>query len=156
MSLWSPYASSRYGNASPGLPLADVATDSAGNIYVADTYNNSARKITAAGVVTTFASGFNHPSGIVVDSAGNTYVADTNNNSIRKITSAGVISIVATGFNGPSGIAVDSSGNLYVADTLDHTIRGVTSTGAVSIIAGTSGVSGSANGIGTAARFQRI
>jgi sugar lactone lactonase YvrE len=133
---------------------ADVATDSAGNIYVADTYNNSVRKITAAGVVTTFASGFNHPSGIVVDSAGNTYVADTNNNSIRKITSAGVVSTIATGFNGPSGIAVDSSGNLYVADTLDHTIRGVTSTGAASIIAGTPGVSGSANGIGTAARFQ--
>jgi beta-xylosidase/sugar lactone lactonase YvrE len=132
---------------------ADVAADGAGNLYVADTYNNSIRKITAAGVVSTVATGFNHPSGIAIDGSGNLYVADTDNNSIRKISTAGTITTLATGFNGLSGIAVDAAANVYVADTLSHTIRKITSAGAVSIVAGAAGVSGRADGTGSAARF---
>ncbi len=71
-----------------------VAVDSAGNIYVADTYNCTIRKVTAAGVVTTLAGSavyagsadgtgnaaqFYCPEGVAVDSAGNVYVADTDN-----------------------------------------------------------------------------
>jgi arabinan endo-1,5-alpha-L-arabinosidase len=163
---------------------ADVTADSGGIIYVADTANHTIRRISPAGAVTTLAglagsSGsadgtgaaarFNHPAGAAVDGAGNVYVADTDNATIRKITPAGVVSTVAgtagargssdgTGsaasFNGPSGIAADTAGNLYVADTLNHTIRRVTPAGAVSVIAGTAGVSGSADGTGSAARFH--
>jgi arabinan endo-1,5-alpha-L-arabinosidase len=132
---------------------ADVAVDSAGSLYAADTYNNSIRKITSVGVVSTVATGFNHPSGVAVDGSGNLYVADTDNNSIRKITSAGVVSILATGFNGPSGIAADTAGNVYVAETLSHTIRKVSSSGAVTLVAGTAGSSGSADGTGSAGSF---
>ena len=162
---------------------SDVAVDSAGNVYVADTDNHTIRKITSAGVVTTLAgkagsSGsadgtgtavqFNHPSGVAVDSAGSVYVSDTDNDTIRVITSAGVVTTLAgqagtsgsadgngaaARFNGPSGIATDSAGTLYVADTLNHTIRKVTSSGVVSIVAGMAGVSGTADGTGTAARF---
>lgn len=77
-------------------------------MYVADVYNHRIRKITAAGVVTTFASGtggflegtgtaarFNNPRGVAIDSAGNLYVADAFNHRIRKITSAGVVSTLA-------------------------------------------------------------
>ncbi len=89
-----------------------VATDSAGNVYVADTVffgNSTIRKITPAGVVSTLAgtaavlgsadgtgaaASFNLPSGIATDSAGNVYVADTDNSTIRKITSAGVVTTV--------------------------------------------------------------
>ena len=76
-----------------------AAVDSVGNVYVADSYNQTIRKVTPGGVVTTLAglagsyggadgtgSGarFNYPSGVAVDSAGNVYVADTYNNTIRR------------------------------------------------------------------------
>ena len=161
-----------------------VAVDSVGNAYVADTDNNAIRKVTAMGVVTTLAggvwgvadgtgksAGFDFPSGIAVDSAGNVYVADTSSSTIRKVTSAGVVTTLAgvagpenrgstdgTGsearFNEPTGIVVDSVGNVYVADWGNVTIRKMTQTGVVTTLAGKPGTSGSADGMGSAARFS--
>jgi sugar lactone lactonase YvrE len=88
---------------------SSVATDAAGNVYVADEVNNLIRKITPGGLVSTLAgngtagaadstgtaASFNGPAGIAVDAAGNVYVADANNNLIRKITPAGVVSTLA-------------------------------------------------------------
>jgi hypothetical protein len=161
-----------------------VAVDNAGNVYVADDGNNTIRKITPCGVVSTLAglagsSGsangtgsaarFSQPFGLTVDSAGNVYVADRDNHLIRKVTPAGVVTTLAglagssgstdgTGsaarFNFPLGVAVDNAGNVYVADTNSSTIRKVTSTGVVSTFAGLAGSVGSADGIGNAARFN--
>src|SRR5206468_1329426 len=153
-----------------------VAMDSSGNIYVADNYNSTIRKITAGGVVTTLAglagsygsadgtgsaARFYGPSGVAVDNAGNVYVADAGNHTIRKATPAGVVTTLAglagnpgsadgTGsaarFFDPRGLATDSSGNVYVGDYGNQTIRKITPAGAVTTLAGLAGNPGSADG----------
>jgi uncharacterized protein (TIGR02597 family) len=158
-----------------------VAVDSANNVYVADSFNNTIRKIASATVTTPVGSVGNmgsadgssttarfwQPQGLAVDASGNVYVADSGNGTIRKIvgttvsTIAGAASIGsanATGatarFFSPSAVAIDSSGNAYVADTQNHTIRIVTSAGVASTLAGTAGVSGTSDGNGGSALFN--
>ena len=60
----------------------------------------------------------------------------------------------AARFAAPAGVALDSLGNLYVADTGNHTIRKITPAGVVSTLAGLAGQSGSADGVGSTARFN--
>src|SRR6185503_3852066 len=59
-------------------------------------------------------------------------------------------------FNTPCAVAVDAAGNVYVADTAGYTIRKITAAGVVTTLAGLAGVTGSADGQGSAARFGQV
>ena len=158
-----------------------IATDAAGNVYVADPNNDLIRKIDPSGIVTTFAgsgtrghidgtgtaASFSYPNGLATDAAGNVYVADFSNNCIRKITPTGVVTTLAGSgnlgsnngigasatFNYPNDVATDALGNVYVVDQYNNQIRKIDPTGMVTTLAG-SGVKGSANGNSASASFN--
>ena len=109
-----------------------VKMDSAGNLYVTDTQNDTIRKITPAGGVTTIAG-----------LAGTPGSADGVGSAAR--------------FSLPAFVALDNTGNLYVTDFGNHTIRQISPVGTnwvVTTIAGLAGHPGSANGMNSAARFN--
>ncbi|HEY9055259.1 MAG TPA: hypothetical protein VIO60_10630 [Rectinemataceae bacterium] len=135
-----------------------ITTDSSGNVYVSEWGNDAIRRITPAGVVTTFVAGgsiavLNNPSGLAMDSSGNLYIADTGSSSIKKVTPAGAVSTYAgipgspgwfdsadpaeARFDGPQGLAIKSTdGTLYVADTNNHCFRQIAANGTVSTVIG--------------------
>jgi hypothetical protein len=159
-----------------------VATDAAGNAYVADALNHCIRKVTSAGVVTTLAgtgqqghvdgpagaARFNSPLDVAVHPDGTLYVADTLNHCIRKITPGGVVSTLAghpaiaydaQGYpvlSYPAGLVVTAGGTVYVADPGVQAIRAISPTGLVSNLAGQywNAEGGLVDGTGNAAFFQ--
>ena len=98
-------------------------------IYASDTGNHDIRKITPAGVVTTFAG-----TGIQGRADGAAATAS---------------------FDSPSALALDGLGNLYVFDSGNFTIRKIGAEGVVTTLAG-SGAQGYADGKSTAATFEVI
>ena len=128
-----------------------VATDSAGNIYIADTGNSSVRKVNPAGIISTVAgtgvAGFsgdgaaatkaqlNGPTGVWADPAGNVYIADQNNRRIRKVTAAWMMNTITQG-SLIRAVTGDAAGNLYVGDVGEHRVYKITPAGIPTVIAG--------------------
>jgi serine/threonine protein kinase/sugar lactone lactonase YvrE len=161
-----------------------IAVDNSGALYIADTGNNTVRKILSDGTVATIAGqggkagrtdgmGFDArflaPLGIAVGPSGNVFVAEFANDIIRKISPDGVVSTLAGSagrpgsdngigdnahFRNPWGLAVDRTGNVFVADKDNFTIREITPTGIVSTFAGQAGKLGKSDGPGSYARFN--
>ena len=133
-------------------PMA-LALDGTGNLYCADGWGHTIRKVVLAGAAVSTIAGaaggdglrdgagaaalFNRPHGIAVDGT-TLYVADKVNNVIRRIDlttnrvstlagsgNAGAVDGVgaAAQLNGPFGLASDGNGTLYVADAQNQTIR---------------------------------
>ena len=116
---------------------SDIATDSAGNVYVTDYMNDRVQKFDSDGNFIAkrgdFGTGngqFHGPNGIAVDSAGNWYVTERNNDRVQKFDSEGNF-ITKWGTYGkgdgqfyvPHGVATDSSGNVYVTDYNNHRVQ---------------------------------
>jgi subtilase family serine protease len=114
-----------------GLTARGVATDSSGNLYIADQSNRRVRKVNTAGVITTVAGngipGFSgdgglatnarlrNPFGVALDTAGNLYIADNSTQRVRKVDAGtGVIATVAGSgdevpdFSGDGGAATSA------------------------------------------------
>jgi len=155
-----------------------LALDSNGNLFVADSGNHTIRKITPAGLVTTFAgqagvpgtadgtgaaAQFNFPAGLAFDASGILYVADSGNHTIRRITQAGAVTTLAGtpgtpgsangtpgSFDQPIGITLDSSGVIYVADTINCTIRAIVISNSTPVVSTLAGLAlNPGNAIGT-------
>jgi hypothetical protein len=108
-----------------------VASDGAGNLFVADRENETIRQVViATGAVTTLAG-----------SPGLDGTADGTGADAR--------------FSIPLGVALDGAGNLFVGDFINHTIRKVViATRIVTTLAGTPRIPGMRNGTGSDARFN--
>ncbi len=102
-----------------------VAVDAAGNVYVADTYNNAVKKIPYSGgsygTPVTLASGLNYPTSVGLDGGGNVYVVDQGSNTVKKIPYSGgsygaPVTLSSNGLNNPFGLFVDSAANVWVTE----------------------------------------
>jgi hypothetical protein len=159
------------GSAAAFGELNGIAYDAAGNIYVSDInwrdgLNSRVRKITPAGLVSTYAGGFAGPNGLVVGADGVIYIAE-GVGRITKIAKDGTKTLLAgqdaigssdgTGakasFYAPTGVAIDKAGNLYVADSGNGLIRKISVAGVVTTVAG-SKPGKSEDGNGRAASFN--
>lgn len=142
-----------------------VAVDAAGNLFIADYFGHTVRKVAPDGTISTYAGGgpskviggpatgvqLGYPDGLAVDPAGNLFIADNFLAEVLKVTPAGVIGVyvgggTARGDGGqataerlgqPKGLAVDPAGNLYVADFGFDRVSKVTPAGIISTVIGT-------------------
>jgi sugar lactone lactonase YvrE len=165
-----------------------VASDGAGSLFIANSGNQTIRKIDlATGTVTTLAglpegdpgsadgtgsdARFNDPRGLACDGADSLFVADSRNDTIRKIDIAtGTVTTLAglagspgsadgTGsaarFTYPEGLTSDGAGSLFVADSGNNLLRKVViATGEVTTLASPRGGSGGPNGPGSVLQFD--
>ena len=144
----------------------NVALDSSGNLYIADTLNHRVRKVDTSGKISTVAgtgqgSSSNltglatqvaifSPYDVALDSAGNLYIAE--GNRIHEVDLAGTIKTIAgngnassagdgglainASFQTPQGLVVDGAGNVFVADTFNNRIRKIDTAGIITTVAG--------------------
>lgn len=159
-----------------------VAADNRGNVIIADTLNDTIRRLSPDGRVATLAGSsqisggvdgvgsaarFASPFGVAVDASDDVYVADTLNQSIRLVATNGLVKTIAgvlgvagdadgaadsALFDHPRGVAVDASNAVYIADTENHQIRRL-AYGYVTTLAG-NGTAGFLNGEGANAVFN--
>lgn len=145
---------------------AGIAVDSAGNLYIADSFNHTIRTLSPSGTVATLAgtagqfaavdgvgaaARFYLPTGVAVDSVGTVYVADSFNHAIRRITAGGTVSTfvgslgnvgyvngvgVNSRFSSPNSLVIENGTGLIVADSGNNAIRRVTAFGVVTTVAG--------------------
>jgi sugar lactone lactonase YvrE len=153
----------------------DIAFDSIGNLYIADTGNRRIRKVNAGdGKINTIAGTGDSgsagdgslainaqitPYSLECDSSDNLYIIDVTADCLRKIElNTGIITRVSGpgGFNSQYDvIACDALGNVYISDISDSAVRKVNlSTGALTPVAGT-GVGGF-SGDGGAAIYAKL
>ena len=103
-----------------------ITLDSAGDLFIADAYNNAIKEIAAGSntLTTVYSSGLFNPTDVRVDSLGNIFIADAGNNAIKEIVAGSktAITIATTGLNFPAGITLDSQDDIFVANSNANSI----------------------------------
>jgi len=126
-------------HAADGIPFADLQTslrlmtrDQAGNIYTANSGNDTVSRISPEGDVSTFGPTGSFPRGVAVDSSGNIYTANTNDGTVSKITPKGNVTktFASTGAGSlPYQLVIDKAGNIYTANRGNNTVSKITPEG---------------------------
>ena len=109
----------------------NLTSDSQGNVWVANYYNNTVEKFSASGVLlNTLSNGLNAPDSLAIDSQGNVWVANHNNNTVEKLSSSGVLlNTLSNGINIPQSLVIDSQGNVWVANNNNNTVEKFSASG---------------------------
>ena len=143
-----------------------IGTGAGGIVYQMD--RDRIFRILPGGTRETLVSRLSTAVDVVQDPLGNLLIADAGAQVIRKLTPDGILSVLAGGLSArgsndgpalaarfvhPNSVSLDLQGNLFVADEFGGTIRRVGTNGMVSTVGGLASTRGSADGIGSAARF---
>ncbi len=137
--LFSGQASGDFVDAASGTDVRlrgpnDLWAGANGSLYVADLVNRAIRVMDAAGGVTTLAGGPLSPAGVGSGPVG--------------------LGAGSPGLAQPRAVALNpGDGALYFIDGNAHLLRRITSGGSVQTVAGLAGQAGTADGVGSAARF---
>jgi len=104
-----------------------MAVDGAGNVYIADSRNNTIKEWVAANntMTTLVSTGLSYPWGVAVDGAGDVYIVDNGHSAIKEWVAANsnLTTLVSSGLSDPAGVAVDGAGNVYIADSAHNAIK---------------------------------
>ncbi len=133
-----------------------VAVDGSGNLFIADTWNERVRMVTAGGGIGTVAGNeapwLTSPVAVAADGSGSVYVADDIGAKVMKVSPGGAVAAFAgtgaVGYAGDGGaavsaeldsasaVAVDAAGNVYIADEGNHVVRKVDAAGTITTVVG--------------------
>ncbi|HTO04859.1 MAG TPA: hypothetical protein VL069_14200 [Opitutus sp.] len=146
-----------------------VAIDQNGNVFVADAGNHTIRKITASGIVSTYAGSptqsavidgvgtaarFKTPAGLAFDHEKNLWVADADDAKLRKIAGDGSVTSSPGSVNGTESVGIDAAGQLYAPIKYGNFIRETVLPEGAYIIGSMSGAAGAAEGPDNLVQFN--
>lgn len=111
-----------------------IATDAAGNIYVANWSGGSVTKIDTADKQSVLVQNLGSPAGLAFDKDGSLYIADYSDDVIHKVGPDGEVSIFAEGLHTPTGIYFSANGNLLVVNRSSNEIMSITPNGEKTVV----------------------